>query len=169
MSGTQPKHPIARLIASGRYHIKAYTNVCDCVTIVQTGVFSPFTIRETVVMSTPARSSILCVDNEEVPLLVRSKVLEEAGFVVFTAATVSEALACFKSHPVDLVITDHLLPGATGNDLALELRRINPKLPVLTLSGSQIPRGRVQPPDFYLHKLEGPAKMIAKVQSILLA
>jgi two-component system, OmpR family, response regulator CpxR len=121
------------------------------------------------VMNTPTRSFILCVDNEEVALALRRKVLEEAGYVVFTAATVSEALAFFKSHPVDLVITDHLLPGAAGKELALELRRVNPKLPVLTLSGGQIPSSIVQPPDFYLHKLEGPTEMIAKVQSILLA
>ena len=114
------------------------------------------------------RPTILCVDDEEVALALRRKVLEAAGYVVFTAASVSEALAFFKSHPVDLVITDHLLPRASGNDLALELRRVNPKLPVLTLSGGQPPSGVVQPPDFYLHKLEGPTEMIAKVQSILL-
>jgi len=120
-------------------------------------------------MSTPRRSTILCVDDEEIALAVRRKVLEEAGYVVFTAATTSEALAFFKNHPVDLVITDHLLRGATGSDLALELRRVNPNLPVLTLSGGPTPSGVVQPPDFYLHKLEGPTEMIAKVQSILLA
>ena len=120
------------------------------------------------VMNTPTSSFILCVDNEEVALALRRKVLEEAGYVVFTAASVSEALAFFKSHPVDLVITDHLLRGASGNDLALELRRVNPKVPVLTLSGGQTPSSVVQPPDFYLHKLDGPTEMIAKVQSILL-
>jgi CheY-like chemotaxis protein len=120
-------------------------------------------------MNTPTRSTILCVDDEEVALALRRKVLEEAGYVVFTAATASEALAFFKSHPVDLVITDHLLPGATGHDLARELRLVNAKLPVLTLSGGQIPSDLVQPPDFYLHKLDGPTEMIAKVQSILLA
>jgi DNA-binding response OmpR family regulator len=96
-------------------------------------------------------------------------VLEAAGYVVFTATTVFEASAFFKSHPVDLVITDHLLRGETGNDLALELRRVNPNLPVLILSGGPTPSTIAQPPDFYLHKLEGPAEMLAKVQSILLA
>jgi CheY-like chemotaxis protein len=120
-------------------------------------------------MSTPRRSTILCVDDEEIALAVRRKVLEEAGYVVFTAATISEALSFFKNHPVDLVITDHLLRGARGSDLASELRRVNPNLPVLTLSGGQAPSGVVQPPDYYLHKLDGPTEMIAKVQSILLA
>ena len=118
----------------------------------------------------PRRLCILCVDDEEAALALRRKVLDEAGYLVFTAATVSDALAFFKSHqPVDLVITDHLLRGATGSDLALELRRVNPNLPVLTLSGGPTPNGVVQAPDYCLHKLEGPAEMIAKVQSILLA
>jgi len=112
-------------------------------------------------------STILCVDDDEVALSLRRKILEEAGYVVFAAATVAEALAFFKSHPVDLVITDHLLRGPAGNHLALELRRMNPKLPVLTLSGAEPPSSIVQPPDFYLYKLEGPTEMIAKVQSIL--
>jgi two-component system, OmpR family, response regulator CpxR len=120
-------------------------------------------------MNTPSRSTILCVDDDEVALALRKRVLEAAGYVVFTATTVSEALAFFRSHLVDLVITDHLLRRHTSNDLALELRRVNPNLPVLTLSGGQIPSTMVQPPDYYLHKLEGPTEMIAKVQSILLA
>jgi DNA-binding response OmpR family regulator len=120
-------------------------------------------------MKIPSRSSILCVDDEEAALALRRKVLEQAGYVVFTAAKVSEALALFKSHPVDVVITDHLLPGATGDDLARQLRRVNPDVPVLTLSGGQTLSSSLQPPDFYLHKLDGPTELLAKVQSILLA
>ena len=121
-------------------------------------------------MSMLKRSTILCVDDERAGRALRRKVLEEAGYVVFTALTASEALTFFKSHQsVDLVITDHLLPGATGHDLAVRLRLVNPTLPVLTLSGGQIPSSSVQPPDFYLPKLDGPTAMIAKVQSILLA
>ena len=79
-------------------------------------------IQKGVVAKMPMRSTILCVDDEEVALALRKRVLEEAGYVVFTAATTSDALAFIKSHPVHLVITDHLMPGATGHDLARELR-----------------------------------------------
>ena len=114
----------------------------------------------------PRRSTILCVDDEAMALAVRGKVLEGAGYVVITASTASEALRLFKSDHIDLVITDHLLPGTTGNDLAQELRKISPTLPIVILSGDQIPNA-MQPPDFYLPKLAGPADMIAKVQSII--
>ena len=114
----------------------------------------------------PTYSTILCVDDEAMALAVRAKVLEAAGYVVFTAATASQALQLFKSHRIDLVITDHLLPGTTAEDLARELRNVRPTLPIILLSGDQIPNA-MQPPDFYLHKLDGPAEMIAKVQSII--
>lgn len=114
----------------------------------------------------PPYSTILCVDDEAMALAVRAKVLEAAGYVVITASTASEALRLFKSDHIDLVITDHLLPGTTGNDLAQELRKISPTLPIVSLPGDQIPSD-MQPPDFYLHKLDGPAEMIARVQSII--
>ena len=114
----------------------------------------------------PRYSTILCVDDEAMALAVRAKVLEAAGYVVITASTASEALRLFKSGHIDLVITDHLLPGTTGNDLAQELRKISPTLPIVILSGDQVPSDML-PPDFYLHKLDGPAEMIAKVQSII--
>jgi len=44
---------------------------------------------------------------------------------------------------------------------------LRPRLPTLILSGGLMPSSNLRPPDFYLHKLDGPAKMIAKVQSII--
>jgi two-component system, OmpR family, response regulator CpxR len=65
-------------------------------------------------MPVPRRSTILCVDDEEVALAMRGKVLEAAGYVVLEAGTASQALDLFKNHRVELVISDHLLPGTTG-------------------------------------------------------
>jgi len=79
----------------------------------------------------PQRSTILCVDDEEMALSMRRMLLESAGYTVLTAANSSQGIALYQTHHVDLVITDHLLPGATGNDLARELRRADPNVPVL--------------------------------------
>ena len=78
-------------------------------------------------MPVPRRSTILCVDDEEVALAMRGKVLEAAGYVVLEAGTASQALDLFKNHRVELVISDHLLPGTTGNHLARELRMLRPR------------------------------------------
>lgn len=65
------------------------------------------------------------------------------------------------------MITDYLLRRETGNDLAVELRKLSLNLPIMVLTGAVEDIGCVDPPDYYLHKLEGPAEMIAKVRSIL--
>jgi hypothetical protein len=38
----------------------------------------------------------------------------------------------------------------------------------MILSGGAIPTDAVEPPDYYLHKLEGPVEMIARVRSVIL-
>jgi DNA-binding response OmpR family regulator len=78
-------------------------------------------------------------------------------------------LEVFKANYVDLVISDHLLPPTTGSDFVAELRRLSPNLPIMILSGEIVFPDAVEPPDYYLHKLEGPTEMIAKVRSVILS
>jgi len=110
-------------------------------------------------------STILCIDDDELELSIRKMVLESAGFDVVTAANAVQGLEVFNAHRIDLVITDHL--GATGGAFISELRKLNSSLPIMILSGGDIPRDPVNPPDYYLHKLEGPTEMIAKLRSAI--
>jgi DNA-binding response OmpR family regulator len=117
-----------------------------------------------------AHSTILCIDDEELPLSLRKQVLESAGYVVFTATNAIQGLEVFKANSINLVITDHLLGPESGSALVTELRHLSSNLPIMILSGDNTPHGVVDPPDYYLHKLEGPNEMIAKVRfAILLA
>jgi len=118
-------------------------------------------------MSHHDRVTTLCVDDEKRVLVVRQMVLESAGYTVLTADTVLKALELFKNRDVDLVITDYFLQCETGSDLAVELRKLSRSVPIMVLTGAVEFNGCVDPPDYYLHKLEGPAKMIAKVRSIM--
>ncbi len=52
------------------------------------------------------------------------------------AASAEEALAIARDGArFDLVLTDHLMPGMTGTDLARALNKIHPEVPVLVVSG----------------------------------
>lgn len=113
-----------------------------------------------------AHSAILCIDDEELQLSIRKMVLESAGYAVFTAANSVQGLKTFNAHQIDLVITDHS-GSIRGIALVEELRKLNPRLPILILSGGKIPHHPLKPPDYFLHKLEGPTKLIAKVQSAI--
>ena len=117
-------------------------------------------------MSAP-RFVILCVDDERVSLKVRSRVLEKAGHEVIQADSAAEALEILHSRPVDLVLTDLLMPGMTGAELAREIKKSKPNLPVVLFSGvNEMPPEDSQA-DLFLSKLEGPAFLCEKVAEIL--
>jgi len=115
---------------------------------------------------TNRRRVILCVDDETNPLVLRKLVLEKAGYEVITARSGNEALQVTGSRPVDLVLSDYLMPGMTGAELAQHLKAKNPNLPVILISGvNDIPPG-ANVADAFLSKVEGPdalGKQIAAV------
>jgi DNA-binding NtrC family response regulator len=112
------------------------------------------------------RSAILCIDDREIELSLRKMVLENAGYAVLTAANAAQGLKTFNAHQIDLVITEHFESGPEIAFVA-ELRKLNPRLPIIILSGGKTPGRQMNPPDYFLHKLEGPTKMIATVQSAI--
>jgi CheY-like chemotaxis protein len=84
----------------------------------------------------PALGTALVVDDEDLVRLVTADMLVELGYEVVEAASAEEALRMIGNGPrVDLVVTDHLMPGMTGTDLARAIRNDRPDLPVLIISG----------------------------------
>jgi CheY-like chemotaxis protein len=90
----------------------------------------------TVATAGPARGLVLLVDDEGIVRASTADMLEEFGYEVREAETAEAALMLVeKGLKPDLLITDHLMPGMSGVDLALALRDIFPELPVLIVSG----------------------------------
>ena len=81
------------------------------------------------------KTVILCVDDEENPLMLRKAVLENAGYAVITASSAGQALVVVSSRRIDLVLTDYLMPGASGTELARRIKAGWPSLPVILYSG----------------------------------
>ena len=84
------------------------------------------------------REGLLSDDNPS-QLTIRELVLREAGFPVSIATNVEGALALLRSPGLagrlGVIVTDHVMPGASGADFVRELRRINPHVPVIVVSG----------------------------------
>jgi DNA-binding NtrC family response regulator len=113
------------------------------------------------------RAVILCVDDEENPLILRKLVLQKAGYTVLTAKSAEEALKITSSRPVDLVLSDQLMPGVTGVQLAQQLKSQHPGLPVILLSGvNEIPTG-ADTADAFVSKLEGPDSLCKEIEALL--
>jgi PAS domain S-box-containing protein len=110
---------------------------------------------------------ILVVDDESSGLYFRKLILEHAGHTVLSCTGVGEALTLFRSNPVDIVVTDHLLGRQTGNDMAQEMKRTKPAVPIILLSGtSTVPEPLVHA-DAFLSKTEGPEQLLETVQQLL--
>ncbi len=78
----------------------------------------------------------LLVDDEELVRTTTAEMLGELGYRVVEAKSAEEALKLIgRGVPFDLVITDHLMPGMTGTELASEVQERRPALPVLVISG----------------------------------
>jgi signal transduction histidine kinase len=77
----------------------------------------------------------LVVDDEEVVRATTADMLAELGYRVLQAGSAAEALKLLESTDIDLLITDHVMPGMSGTALAYAIRTYRPKLPVLVISG----------------------------------
>jgi signal transduction histidine kinase/integral membrane sensor domain MASE1 len=80
---------------------------------------------------------VLAVDDEPEVLAALEEMLASLGYEPAGFGDSLEALAAFRAHPAryEALVSDEVMPGLTGTQLAVELRRINPALPILIASG----------------------------------
>ncbi len=81
------------------------------------------------------RPFILCIEDNGVHLRLRKAVLEEAGYAVLSATDEAEALEVLREAPVCLVLSDHMLRGTTGTELAKQMKKIKRDVPIIVYSG----------------------------------
>ena len=86
---------------------------------------------------------ILFVDDDPLIALSTTEMLEDLGHRVIGASSGRHALDILKSEqPLDLMMTDHVMPGMTGLELAAASREVRPALPVLLATGyAELPEG----------------------------
>lgn len=115
----------------------------------------------------PSKIVILCVDDEENPLHLRKLVLQKIGFQVETATSVRMAMDMLDFYHVDLVLSDQLMPGETGTDLAQQVKSKHPQIPVVLLSGvNEIPQD-AHHADMFVSKVEGPRALCDHISEVL--
>jgi len=78
---------------------------------------------------------ILLVEDEAGVRRMLAEFMRKHGYLVHEAANASEALKIAASQPIDLLITDIVMPGANGCDLALSLTKTHPRMHIIFMSG----------------------------------
>lgn len=78
----------------------------------------------------------LLVDDEELVRISTADMLSELGYTVIEATSAEKALERVRAgEHFDVLVTDHLMPGISGTELAREVRATRPHMPVLLVSG----------------------------------
>lgn len=116
---------------------------------------------------------ILVIDDDILVRMAIKAVLERAGHEVILASDGQAGMREYGSHAVDLVVTDMLMPEQDGIETILALRKTNPFIKILAISGG----ARINSQDFLpvaeklganasLRKPFGPDDLVAQVTAL---
>ena len=119
------------------------------------------------------RATVLLAEDREVVRSLVVTVLEREGMNVLAAADGAGALALSERHdgPVDLLLTDVVMPGLNGDELAARVWAQRPGTPVLYMSGytehDAIRRGAADGEVQFIEKPFSPRELVDKVSAVL--
>ena len=86
--------------------------------------------------SAPTPRTVLVVDDERAVRETLAGLLQNSGFDVHTAEGGQEARTILRKLPIDLVLTDLVMPSEEGIELIRDLRKRHPKLKIVAMSGA---------------------------------
>jgi two-component system, cell cycle sensor histidine kinase and response regulator CckA len=125
--------------------------------------------------SEPAQGheTILVVEDEPAVRDIVRHVLQARGYSVLQAQDGREALRISEQHdgPIDLLLTDVVMPGMNGRELAGRLASLHPTMPVIFMSGytdtAVVHHGVLDPGTIFLQKPFTPDALARKVRQVL--
>jgi signal transduction histidine kinase len=116
--------------------------------------------------------TVLLVEDEDAVRAACRRILERAGFNVLEASNGPQALAELSERPIDLLLTDVVMPGGlSGRELADSLQKNRPGLKVLFMSGYNADaiatRGILEPGVAVVEKPFTTSDLLSKVHEVL--
>lgn len=86
-------------------------------------------------------STILLIDDNAVQAATRQAILKRAGYFIIAVLSPERALEQFRNHEfpadIDLIITDHIMPGMNGAEFVRKVREFSTSVPILVISGME--------------------------------
>jgi two-component system, cell cycle sensor histidine kinase and response regulator CckA len=112
--------------------------------------------------------TVLFAEDEDMLRRLVARLLREYGYTVIDAASGTDALRAAAAHegPIDLLLTDIMMPGLNGPDLATRVRMNRPEVRVLYISGF-LNEAELDPGSNFLGKPFTPSDLLDKIRSVL--
>ena len=117
--------------------------------------------------------TILLVDDEKMVLDLVTRILDEEGYSVLPAASGREGLAIAQAHKgrIDLLLTDIVMPGMSGGELAQQVLQLCPGIRVLYMSGytkyTAVGHGVLESVNPFIWKPFDSVQLLGKVLEVL--
>lgn len=132
------------------------------------GMLAEFGLRAQGVAMARSRKTLLCVDDNQGCLNIHKTILEDLGYTVLTARSGREGLKVFASNAIDAVLLDYQMPDMNGEMVAAGLRKMNPGVPILMLSGYEsLPESTLRLVDEFIPKGNSAEFLLLAIQQLL--
>jgi CheY-like chemotaxis protein len=119
-------------------------------------------------MATNPIHVVLCVDDDEAIRCLLESALEQFGYVGLVAGNGRKALRLAAQRRADAVILDYCMPDMNGDEVALEMKRLRPDVPIVLFSGSlDIPSSTLKHVDTFVAKGEGLRPLLSVLARLL--
>lgn len=120
-------------------------------------------------MSTyPNCKTILCIDDDDGVLSFHRALLERRGYEVLTAASGRQGLEIAAACGVAAVIVDYHMPEMDGHEVATEIKRLRPQVPIVMVSSDlEIPEHVLKLFDAFLSKDEASSRLLPVITQIV--
>ena len=83
-----------------------------------------------------SRVRVLVIDDNDLVRKTLRRALEDADFEVVEAADGAEGISSYEAEPFDVVVTDLVMPVKEGIETIIELRRTDPEVRIVAISGA---------------------------------
>ncbi len=114
-----------------------------------------------------SQGTLLCIDDDPGCLKVRQMLLEACGYKVCSSTSGREALDLFKKKEFDVVLVDYQMPGMNGAQVASEMRRIKPEVPIMMLSAcTSLPESVTRVVNAFVAKTEPTSFIVNQIEKL---
>ena len=112
---------------------------------------------------------LLCLDDEQTALELRQALQKSAGYKVLAAKCGAEGIRTFQSQRVDAVVLDYWMSEMNGMQVAREIRKLNPSIPIIILSAyGELLDESLGIADLWIRKgEEDPQFLLARLEELL--
>ncbi len=115
----------------------------------------------------PGNRTILCIDDDAGMLCYQKALFERRGYKVLTAASARQGIRIAAVCAVTAVVVDYHMPEMNGHEVAIEIKRLNPQIPIVMVSSDDaIPEPALNAVDAFVSKNEAPHRLLPVITRI---